>query len=79
MADKKLKARIIHKNDTEENWKKATAFTPLKGELIIYNPDDTHPDYRCKFGDGVTNVNDLPFFDSLGDSDIIDAGNISEY
>lgn len=55
-------ARITHKHDTEENWLKATGFSPLEGELIIYDKDDTHPIERFKIGDGVTNVNDLPFY-----------------
>ena len=61
MADKVFNGRIIHKNDIEENWKKAINFIPKKSELIIYNPDNTHAQARVKVGDGVTKVNDLPF------------------
>lgn len=63
MADKVFNGRIIHKNDIEENWEKATNFIPKKSELIIYNPDDTHAQARIKVGDGVTKVNDLSFVD----------------
>lgn len=34
----------------------------MKGELIVYDIDDTHPYERIKIGDGVQNVNDLPFY-----------------
>jgi hypothetical protein len=57
------KGRIQHKNDIEANWKLATNFTPLKGEIIIYNPDDTYSYARFKIGDGETNINLLPFID----------------
>ena len=62
MAEKNLKARIVHKHDVEANWLLATNFTPLKGELIVYDIDETHPYERIKIGDGVQNVNDLPFY-----------------
>lgn len=34
---KNIKSRIINKHDLEINWEKATAFIPLKGEIIIYD------------------------------------------
>lgn len=58
---KRLNGRIINKHDIESNWIKATNFTPMLGELIIYDVDDSHDYERMKIGDGVTNVNDLPF------------------
>jgi hypothetical protein len=58
MAHKTLNTRIQHKTDTTENWLKAKSFPPLKGELIIYQDSDNT---QAKIGDGVTNVNDLPF------------------
>jgi hypothetical protein len=61
MSEKTFKTRIIHKHDTEANWILATGFTPKQGELIIYDPDATHPIPRMKIGDGATNVNALPF------------------
>lgn len=62
-----MKNRIQIKHDTEENWKKAKNFIPLAGELILYdgvmdqktNTYSTLP--RFKIGDGIHNVNDLPF------------------
>ena len=62
MAEKNLKARIVHKHDTEENWLKATNFTPMQGEIIVYDIDDNHNYERFKIGDGTTNVNELPFY-----------------
>ena len=66
---KTLNTRIIQKHDIEANWKKATNFTPMKGEVIIYDAgliEDGKPevvDYiRIKIGDGETLVSDLPFF-----------------
>ena len=56
-----IKTRIQLKNDTEENWNKATGFIPLQGELIIYLTDEVHPFSRIKVGDGVTPVTELPF------------------
>lgn len=64
MGNKTVGARIQLKNDTEANWKRAKNFSPLQGEVIIYSADDTHPFCRLKVGDGVTNVNDLPFIDA---------------
>ena len=61
MAQDTVKARIRLKNDTEAHWKQATGFSPLKGEIIIYSADDSHPFSRLKVGDGITYVNDLPF------------------
>lgn len=62
MAEKNLNnIRIVNKHDTESNWLKATGFTPKQGELIVYDVDGTYNYERCKIGDGVQNVNDLPF------------------
>ena len=60
---KTLNSRIIHKHDTEENWLKATGFTPEKGEIIVYDIDATYNYERFKIGDGKSNVNTLPFAD----------------
>lgn len=57
MADRILKTRVQNKNDTSANWKLATNFKPLKGEMILYT--DTK---QIKVGDGNTLVNDLPLF-----------------
>lgn len=64
MAEKTLNnIRIVNKHDTEANWLKATGFTPKQGELIVYDVDSAHSYERIKIGDGVQNVNDLPFVD----------------
>ena len=64
MVEKSFKSRIIHKHDIAENWEKATSFIPLQGEIIVYDIDENYNYERIKIGDGVTNVNDLPFADS---------------
>lgn len=79
-----IKARIQLKCDTEANWNKSvlvseggvekttgTSFIPRKGEVIIYEADDTHPFSRLKVGDGVTNVVRLPFSGSRNINNII--------
>lgn len=61
----KVNTRITLKHDIEANWVKATNFIPLKGEMIIYDPDTDSPFYRTKIGDGSTKINDLGFVDAL--------------
>lgn len=69
MPEKKIKTRIQHKHDVAANWDNAVNFIPLAGELIIYDPDESHTYPRFKVGDGVvvdgitvgTRVYDLPF------------------
>ena len=75
MAGNTIKTRVQLKNDTEENWNKSVlpedniagtkasgnSFVPLKGEVIIYSTDSTHPFSRFKVGDGITDVISLPF------------------
>ena len=70
MAEKNIKTRIQHKHDVEANWKLATGFIPLAGELIIYDKDDNYAYTRIKIGDGITNVNDLPFITDSVDEHI---------
>lgn len=60
-STKEFFTRIQHKHDTEANWLKATNFTPLDGEIIIYDKDSSHNYKRIKIGDGVTKINNLPF------------------
>ncbi len=62
--EKNLNARIVHKHDIEENWLKATNFTPKQGELIVYDVDNAHNYVRIKIGDGERLVNSLPFVDA---------------
>lgn len=55
-------SRIQQKIDTYDNWKKATNFIPLKGEIIIYTTDEEENEITSiKIGDGETGVNNLPF------------------
>ena len=58
---KQINARLIQKNGLESEWNLATNFIPMKGEIIVYNPDDNYNYARFKIGDGITLVNDLPF------------------
>lgn len=64
-TEKTLKTRVVLKHDTEANWKTAgnaaNPFIPKKGEVIIYDPDGTHTYSRQKVGDGIKNINELPF------------------
>ena len=62
MSNKTIHSRIVHKHDTETNWLKSS-FTPKQGEIIIYDIDATHTAERIKIGDGIKNVNALPFVD----------------
>jgi hypothetical protein len=62
-----LRTRLVNKHDIEANWLKATNFTPLQGELIVYDVDENCNYERIKMGDGVTNVNELPFISPQAD------------
>lgn len=75
--EKTMNVRMQQKHDFEANWLKATNFTPKAGEIIIYKAEkigDPMPEgrvepityARIKYGDGTTNVNDLPFQLGLG-------------
>lgn len=72
MSNKQFKVRLQQKHDTEANWLKAVNFSPLSGELIIYDVDENTSFPRIKVGDGSTNVNSLPFLSQEG-SDAISA------
>lgn len=62
MAEKNFNnVRIVNKHDTEANWQKATGFVPKQGELIVYDIDSNYSYERFKIGDGIQNVNKLPF------------------
>ena len=64
-----IKGRHVQKHDIEANWKLATNFAPLLGEIIVYDPDENYPYPRYKTGiwDGKSTktsamlVNNLPF------------------
>lgn len=60
MAEKTFNSRTIHKHDIEANWAKAT-FIPNQGEIIVYDIDASHEYERFKIGDGVRDINTLPF------------------
>lgn len=77
MAEKNINSRIIHKHDTEAHWLLATNFVPKQGEHIVYDIDENYNYERLKIGDGITNVNDLPFaidFFTIEDIDEITGG-----
>lgn len=60
-----FEGRIQLKHDTETNWKLVPNFTPLLGEIIIYEPEPEkgYSYSRIKIGDGRT-IGQLPFIDS---------------
>lgn len=68
MTEKQILSRIIQKHDIEANWNKAVNFVPMRGELIVYDIDDTHLYERFKIGDGIKKVNELPFANANIDS-----------
>lgn len=63
--------RVKCKHDIEANWALAVDFSPLAGEIIIYDPDEDNPVARMKVGDGTTNVNDLPFLTEPAGTQIV--------
>ena len=76
MTSTTLKTRIKLKNGTPEEWSQATNFSPLKGELVIYNDADNP---RMKVGDGETNINDLPFVNNSVVADLSDVEEGTEF
>ena len=79
--NKEFYSRIVHKHDIEANWNKATGFTPLQGEIIVYDKDDTYNYERIKIGDGITKVINLPFIldsvDEMVEDVVADLGAIT--
>ena len=67
MAEKRFKTKIIHKHDTAANWAKSS-YVPSKGEVVVYDIDEVCDYERLKLGDGVQNVNALPF---LGEDRVV--------
>lgn len=61
MTENRIKTRIVQKHDIAVNWENATEFIPKLGEIIIYDIDANYSYERIKVGDGVKNVNALPF------------------
>ena len=76
MAEKILSSRIVHKHDVAANWSKATGFTPRAGELIVYDIDADYTYERIKIGDGVRNVNTLPFVDDALRATLVEQINV---
>ena len=73
MAEKTtIKSRVLLKNDTKGNWSLAEGFSPLPGEVIIYNDgNDNTSEKLIKIGDGQTNVNNLSFlYEPMTDAEI---------
>lgn len=62
---KTIDVRLIHTHGTEAEWATKSSFVPAKGELIVYDADETHTYARHKIGDGVTKLIDLPFLNKL--------------
>lgn len=66
--EKIIKSRQQQKTDVSTSWKIAgdNGFIPKKGEIIVYGTYDSNNNKvadrpRLKVGDGISNVNDLPF------------------
>lgn len=57
---KQLYSTITLRHDTEAKWQKSF-YTALEGEVIIYDEDKNHTTPRIKIGNGIDDVNDLPF------------------
>lgn len=73
---------------TEAAWQQYSQLVPEAGELIVYDPDSTHPYARIKVGDGKRTIEELDFFIDSAISEIlqkarfedsIDGGRITEY
>ena len=60
MSEKRFNTRVINKHETEANWQKSSLI-PLQAEIIVYDIDENYNYERFKIGDGVQNVNALPF------------------
>ena len=83
-----MKARISQLHMTEADWARYSSLIPEAGELLVYDPDSTHPYARIKVGDGERKLSELDFFiDSaiaevlrqVRFEDVVDGGRITEY
>lgn len=73
MANNTLKARLIQRNDSAENWQKNNPVL-LKGEMAVEtNGDGTK--VKVKYGDGKTAYNDLPYFGGGGSAEEVTYNN----
>ena len=77
MAEKTIKSRVLLKNDTKENWSLAEGFSPLPGEIVVYNDGNENTNEKLiKIGDGETNVKVLPFlYEPITEAEIATACN----
>lgn len=79
-----MKARVSQLYKTEAEWARMPKFVPLRGEFIVFAPDEQHSYPRMKIGDGSTLLLNLPFFgiteleDPRRGNQAIDAGRISD-
>ena len=64
MTEKILKTRLVNKHDIQSNWEKSTNFIPMQGEIICFDIDENYSYERIKIGNGIDNVNNLPFLDN---------------
>lgn len=71
-----IKTRVINKHGKESDWNNTTTFIPQYGEMIVYDPDETHPYSRVKMGNGTNLPKDLPFLDA-GSISGMDMNNIT--
>lgn len=62
MSEKTIKTRIIHKHGTALDWSKSSLI-PKLAELIVFDMDIDYDYERFKIGDGIHNVNELPFYE----------------
>lgn len=62
MSEKTIKTRVIHKHGTASDWSKSSLI-PKKAELIVFDIDNNYDYERFKIGDGIHNVNELPFYE----------------
>lgn len=60
MAKKTFNTRIQTLHDTKSNWD-THDFSPLEGEIVVYQSDNEHISPRLKIGDGNTLLSNLPF------------------
>jgi hypothetical protein len=79
-----MKARVSQLYKTEAEWARLPKFVPLRGEFIVFAPDDNYSYPRMKIGDGNTLLANLPFFgiteleDPRRGNQAIDAGRIAD-
>ena len=87
---KQVKGKIIFKHQTAAEWDLSNngagaQYVPDVGERILYDPDETHPYTREKFGDGEHIVKDLPFsnpsniIDGNGTNSVLQKHDSSKY